>query len=201
MSFCPVYSICPMVGKLQGTYNVYKNVMIVNYVMPICKYNVLPYSSLHVYFSLVNEGFICHEQCDSVTSCWGSNDTQCEGCRNFRYLRRCVQNCSVVSLPANSRWGSTCGHGRVWSCESVRVWECECVSARVWECECESVLGESVRVWLWECESESVNVVVRECGCVSVRVCMCWWITCWLHVDERMSDALYHYPALYTMSG
>ena len=32
-------------GKLQGTYNVYKNVMIVNYVMPICKYNVLPYSA------------------------------------------------------------------------------------------------------------------------------------------------------------
>ena len=54
---------------------------------------------------LVNESLICHEQCDSISNCWGPSDTQCDGCRNFRYLRRCVQNCSVVSLPANSRWG------------------------------------------------------------------------------------------------
>ena len=145
------------------------------------QYNVLPYSVyvinnvLHVHSSLVNDSFICHEQCDSVTSCWGSNDTQCEGCRNFRYLRRCVENCSVVSLPANSRWGSTSGRVRVWECESVIMWVC--VRECVWVCEC-----ECVRVWL----------------------CVCWWITCWLHEIMPwgwLMHASNHYPALYAMSG
>jgi len=54
---------------------------------------------------LVDNSFICHEQCDSTFSCWGADDAQCDGCRNFRYLRRCVQNCSVVSLPDGSRLG------------------------------------------------------------------------------------------------
>ena len=75
------------------------------YTHMLCEYNALYLYMylLHVYFSLVNESLTCHPQCDSVTSCWGPSDTQCEGCRNFRYLRRCVQDCSVVSLPANSR--------------------------------------------------------------------------------------------------
>ena len=74
----------------------------------LCEYNALYLYMylLHVYFSLVNESLTCHPQCDSVTSCWGPSNTQCEGCRNFRYLRRCVRDCSVVSLPANTRWGS-----------------------------------------------------------------------------------------------
>ena len=56
-------------------------------------------------FHSVNETFVCHEQCDSMSSCWGANDTQCDGCQNFRYLRRCVEDCSVVSLPDGSRLG------------------------------------------------------------------------------------------------
>ena len=45
--------------------------------------------------SAVSEGLTCHSLCDSLTSCWGPTDSQCEGCRYFSFGRRCVQNCSV----------------------------------------------------------------------------------------------------------
>ena len=68
----------------------------------------LLYIICNMYYSLANESLICHEQCDSMSDCWGPSDTQCDGCRNFRYLRHCIQNCSVVSLPANSRSEEGC---------------------------------------------------------------------------------------------
>ena len=130
-------------GKLQGTNNMCsKTLWFINNIMS-CVY-IMHYIFTCTCFSLVNESLTCHPQCDSVTSCWGPSDTQCEECRNFRYLRRCVQNCSVVSLPTNSRWGSCDSEGR--SCESeghvrVRVmWEWGCVRVR---------LCESEVVWEW----------------------------------------------------
>ena len=136
----------------------------------------------------VNEGFICHEQCDSMTSCWGSSDTQCQGCRNFRYLRRCVQDCSVVSLPANSRWGR--GRVRVWLCESVVVWECGRV--RVWLCESVVMWScESVRVWEWSCESVRVwDKIV--CVLMDHLLTSCSWKNA---LD--LMHALNQYPALW----
>ena len=43
---------------------------------------------------VVSAGLLCHPQCDSLTSCWGPKDTQCDGCRHFAFGNRCVQNCS-----------------------------------------------------------------------------------------------------------
>ena len=50
----------------------------------------------------VAAGFVCHSQCNSQSSCWGPNDTQCDGCRNFVYNDRCVAQCSDVILPPAS---------------------------------------------------------------------------------------------------
>eukprot|EP00731_Ephydatia_muelleri_P019538 Em0012g363a len=48
-------------------------------------------------------GSVCHSQCISNSSCWGPNDTQCDGCRNFVYKGRCVAQCTdVVLSPGNS---------------------------------------------------------------------------------------------------
>lgn len=50
----------------------------------------------------IADGFTCHEQCNSNFSCWGRNDTQCDGCLNFEYRDRCVQDCSSVELASSS---------------------------------------------------------------------------------------------------
>ena len=110
-----VHSMCPMGqwtvplefgGKLQGTDNIRsKTLQFINNIMSCLYTHIMHYIYTCTCFSLVNESLTCHPQCDSVTSCWGPSDTQCEECRNFRYLRRCVQDCSVVSLAANSRQG------------------------------------------------------------------------------------------------
>eukprot|EP00731_Ephydatia_muelleri_P038613 Em0829g4a len=54
----------------------------------------IDFSSLEViqyggYLLGVAAGFVCHSQCASNSSCWGPNDTQCDGCRNFVYKGRC----------------------------------------------------------------------------------------------------------------
>ena len=36
--------------------------------------NVLGYYTLG--FTLGNSGFVCHDQCDSTSNCWGPSDTQ-----------------------------------------------------------------------------------------------------------------------------
>ena len=45
---------------------------------------------------------MCHSQCVSNYSCWGPNDTQCDGCKHFAYNRRCVEQCSDITQPPGS---------------------------------------------------------------------------------------------------
>ncbi len=52
----------------------------------------------NVLFVAVSDGFICHSECQSNSSCWGRMDHQCVSCLNFAYLNRCVSNCSSLSM-------------------------------------------------------------------------------------------------------
>ncbi|KAF6032204.1 ERBB2 [Bugula neritina] len=46
-----------------------------------------------------NECFICHNQC--AGGCFGSLDTECNQCKNYRLRNRCVQTCPDNTVPDN----------------------------------------------------------------------------------------------------
>eukprot|EP00731_Ephydatia_muelleri_P019330 Em0012g155a len=83
-------------------------------------------------------GFVCHSQCASNSSCWGPNDTQCDGCRNFVYKGRCVAQCTdVVLSPGNSGIFQNNGSAVCEDCDSQCLGGCvngkgpdHCVSCR-----------------------------------------------------------------------
>ena len=63
--------------------------------------NIVPVNNSNIkvnklHFFTVAAGFICHPECASLYSCWGNGDHQCQDCRHYSYLNRCVANCSVV---------------------------------------------------------------------------------------------------------
>ncbi|KAL5488667.1 hypothetical protein EMCRGX_G017643 [Ephydatia muelleri] len=70
-------------------------------------------------------GFVCHSQCASNSSCWGPNDTQCDGCRNFVYKGRCVAQCTdVVLSPGNSGIFQNNGSAVCEDCDSLCLGGC-----------------------------------------------------------------------------
>nr|BAA81724.2 protein tyrosine kinase [Ephydatia fluviatilis] len=75
--------------------------------------------------SCIAAGFVCHPQCSSNSSCWGPNDTQCDGCRSFVYKGRCVAQCSdVVLSPGNSGIYQNNGSGVCEDCDSQCLGGC-----------------------------------------------------------------------------